>query len=278
MGLGLWLLVIAGGAVGQFVDTVAGMGFGAFSGSFMIAGGVLPAVVVATVNLAKIGSGLFSGAAHWRFGNIHWSWVVPLAVSGVLGGVVGALLLTHLPSDISRFWVPGLLLIMGLLLLRRFLFVALEVPRVAGASQEWTAPAPATLWEKVAYRWSGASAAIQLAAIGVMGGILNGVSGAYGPFTTSSVLLARGGHPRYAIGSVNLAEFFVAGAVAFTILTQIDWGEFQWQLPLALIIGSIVTAPIGAYLSKHLPARLLGILVGVALIGVNVSSIVRGVL
>ncbi|MEK7682047.1 MAG: hypothetical protein AAB369_04385, partial [Chloroflexota bacterium] len=53
MGLGIWFIVILAGAMGQFVDTLAGMGFGAFSSSFMIAGGVAPALIVATVNLAK---------------------------------------------------------------------------------------------------------------------------------------------------------------------------------------------------------------------------------
>jgi len=278
MGLGLWLIVIFAGAMGQFVDTVAGMGFGAFSSSFMVAGGVAPALVVAVVNLAKIGSGFFSGLAHWRFGNVRWKWAVPLAFSGIAGGVLGGSLLVYLPQGVTRFWIPLLLLVMGLLLLRRFLFEAMALPKVAGASSEWNPPAPGGLWQKVAHSWKAASTGFQLAVIGLFGGVINGVSGAYGPFTITSVLLTKGGHPRYSVGSVNLAEFFAAGAVSITILSQIDWGEFPWQLPAGLIVGSMLTAPLGAYLSRQLPIRIIGVLIGLLMVGLNVFSLLRSLL
>ncbi len=275
MGLGLWFIVILAGAMGQFVDTLAGMGFGAFSSSFMIAGGVAPALVVATVNVAKVGSGLFSGLAHWRFGNVRWKWAGPLALSGVAGGVLGGSLLVHIPQGLTRFWLPVLLLLMGLLLLRRFLFEATAVPSVVGASTEWDPPARAGLWWNAVRKWKAASTGVQLAVIGLFGGVINGLSGAYGPFTTTSVLLTKGGHPRYSVGSVNLAEFFVAGAVSVAILSQINWAEFGWQLPVGLIAGSILTAPLGAYLSRRLPLRSIGVLMGIAMVGLNVFSLLR---
>lgn len=275
MGLGIWFIVILAGAMGQFVDTLAGMGFGAFSSSFMIAGGVAPALIVATVNIAKVGSGFFSGLAHWRFGNIRWTWAVPLAISGIAGGVLGGSLLVHLPREVARFLTPALLFIMGLLLLRRFLFEATILPGVAGASAAWNPPARASLWQIAARKWKEASSGFQLAVIGLFGGVINGVSGAYGPFTTTTLLLTKGGHPRYSVGSVNLAEFFAAGAVSITILSQINWSEFQWQLPVGLIVGSILTAPLGAYLSRHLPVRIMGVSIGLAMVGINVFSVLR---
>ena len=36
--------------------------------------------LVATVNLAKVGSGLSASISHWRFGNVERSWVLPLAI------------------------------------------------------------------------------------------------------------------------------------------------------------------------------------------------------
>jgi len=41
-----------------------------------------------------------------------------------------------------------------------------------------------------------------------------------------------------------------------------------------LLIGGVIAAPIAAYLCKRLPARLLGILVGIALIGFNLRTLV----
>src|SRR5687767_15291488 len=98
MTLGVWLLVILAGAVGQFVDAAVGMGFGVLASSFMIAAGVSPAIVVATVNLAKVGNGLFSAVSHASMGNVRWRWVLPLALPGVVGAVLGALLLVRLLS------------------------------------------------------------------------------------------------------------------------------------------------------------------------------------
>lgn len=274
MSLWLWLTVIAAGAVGQFVDAIAGMGFGALSGSIMLAGGVAPSLAVGTVNLAKVGSGLVSGISHHRFGNIQWAWVLPLAVAGVMGGVMGALFLTRLPEEVIRLWVPIILLVMGILIVRRFIFAPL-VPPVAGGSQEWAPAIPQRPWQSLRYSVAKLPTGFWLSSIGFAGGILNGMSGAWGPFATSSVLLVKGGHPRFAVGTVNLVEFFVAAAVSATIFSQVALKGFQWQLPLLLMVGSVITAPLGAYLTRRVSAKFLGIVVGLALISVNIWSIAR---
>ena len=136
MDLWLWVTVVAAGAAGQFLDTLAGMGFGALSSTAMVAAGISPVVVIGTVNLAKVWSGLASGLSHWRFGNIQWSWVVPLGVPAVAGGVLAALVLTSLPTQVIRGLVPIALLVMGLLILRRFLSKSAALPLVAGGSQD----------------------------------------------------------------------------------------------------------------------------------------------
>jgi len=40
-----------------------------------------------------------------------------------------------------------------------------------------------------------------------------------------------------------------------------------------LLIGGAIAAPLAAYLCKKLPARMLGILVGIALIGFNLRTL-----
>ena len=259
MSIGIWLLVILAGAIGQFVDAAVGMGFGVLASSFMIAAGVTPAVVVATVNLAKVGNGLFSAVSHASMGNVRWRWVVPLAVPGVVGAVLGALLLVRLLSDMAKIAVPVLLLGMGLALLLRFgrktaEAVAEEEPEVADdAPQSW----------------------IPVAVIGFLGGAINAMTGGYGPFTTSSLLLLKGGHPRHAIGTVNMVEFLVAGAAAITLLAHLDQKVFAWQLPVALLIGGMLTSLPGAYVSKKLSARVLGLGVGCSLLILNIWAISR---
>ena len=261
MTLGVWLLVILAGAIGQFVDSAVGMGFGVLASSFMIAAGVSPAVVVATVNLAKVGNGLFSAVSHASLGNVRWRWVLPLAVPGIVGAVIGALVLVRLLSDMAKLAVPVLLLGMGLALLVRF-----------GRKVETAEEEPAVEDD------AGPRNVLPIAIIGFFGGAINAMTGGYGPFTTSSLLLLRGGHPRHAIGTVNMVEFLVAGAAAVTLLAHLDAKVFAWQLPVALLIGGMLTALPGAYLSKKLSARVLGVGVGCSLLILNVWAISRQLL
>jgi uncharacterized membrane protein YfcA len=277
MHLGLWLIVIVSGAVGQFVDSVAGMGFGALSSTIMLSGGVSPAVVIGVVNVAKVGSGLASGLSHWRLGNVRWPWVLPMLAAAVIGGVLAALAITSIPEKGVRLVVPGVLLAMGLLILCRFISPKAFLPPIAGGSGEYEPVAAGGSQRLMTQRSSreGTLTVAWLGLIGFIGGVLNGLSGAFGPFTTSALLLSQRGHPRFSIGTVNFVEFFVAGAVSVTLLMRIPWGEFHWGLPIALIAGGVLTAPLGAYLSRHLPAKVVGIFIGSVLIGLNLWSLAR---
>ncbi|MSQ22841.1 MAG: sulfite exporter TauE/SafE family protein [Dehalococcoidia bacterium] len=269
------MTVVAAGAAGQLVDAIAGMGFGVLASSIMLAGGVSPVLAVSIVNAAKVGSGLASGLSHWRFGNINWSWVAPLAIAGVVGGIAAALMLTRLPLGATRLGVPVVLLAMGLLLLRRYVLAVRLLPRVAGGSIDEVAVAPRGFWPMRVGAAVLARPSVRLAGIGVVAGALNGVSGAFGPFATTAVMLTSSQHPRFAIGTVNFVEFFVAAAISATLFLQLGLSGFPWQLTLALVAGSLVTAPLGAFVSRHIPARHLGLIVGITLIVINVWSIGR---
>ena len=76
----------------------------------------------------------------------------------------------------------------------------------------------------------------------------------------SSTLIASGRNSRFAIGSVNLAEFFIALSSTLAFFTMI--GLHFWQIIAGLVIGSVIAAPIAANLSKNLPIKTLMILVG----------------
>ncbi|MSQ12081.1 MAG: sulfite exporter TauE/SafE family protein [Dehalococcoidia bacterium] len=276
MSFGLWILVGTAGAFGGLVDAVAGMGFGALSSTAMLAGGITPAVVIATVSLAKIGSGLFSGMAHWGFGNVNWRWAVPLILSGILGAIGGATLLTNLPDDAVRIGMPCLLILLGVPILQRFLLAPPTVRRpIAGGSQtleallEEARPALGVpLLKRLLSRF-------QIHIIGFWAGVVNALSGTYGPFATSALLATRDTHPRYVVGTANFAEIFVAAATTVTLFAHMGAGEFRWGLSIALMIGGAITAPVGAYLTRRLPARTLGIIVGVAVISINIYSLAK---
>lgn len=268
-GLLLFLGVAGIGAVAQLVDGSLGMGFGVFSASLMVATGFAPAVAVATVNAAKIITGLASGLSHWGLGNVRRDWLLPLALSGVLGGFLGGYLLTSIPSETAKPVVSVLLLVMGLLIVWRAL--RWQVP-CAEAQGEKCKQCPRGKWQLLAENARNNSKA-KLGALGFLAALVNGVSGAYGPIATSGVLLLEKGQPRHAIGTVNLAEFFVAITVAVTILLRIGLDQFPIGLVLALATGGIIVAPLAARVCRSLPPKALAFLTGSLLIALNVGVV-----
>ena len=112
-------MVLLVGAGGQLLDGTLGMGFGVFSASVLLAAGFPPVTVVATVNAAKLLTGIFSAIAHWKAGNVRRDWLLPLIVPGVAGGALGVYLLASLPQAQFRFWMALVLSVMGVIILYR---------------------------------------------------------------------------------------------------------------------------------------------------------------
>jgi uncharacterized membrane protein YfcA len=107
--------------------------------------------------------------------------------------------------------------------------------------------------------------------LGFGGGFLDAIGGGgWGPIVTSTIL-ARGGHPRFTIGSVNLAEFFVSVSASATFVMTI--GLSYWTAILGLAVGGVVAAPVAAYLCKHVPTRLLMHAVGALIILLSLRTL-----
>jgi uncharacterized membrane protein YfcA len=106
------------------------------------------------------------------------------------------------------------------------------------------------------------------------GGFLDAAGGGgWGPVVTST-LIGSGSDPRKTIGSVNLAEFFLAlaGAASFLLLMETT----AWTTIAGLVIGGAFAAPFAAVVCARLPARTLMLLVGLligALSAFNLYSI-----
>jgi uncharacterized membrane protein YfcA len=252
--LGLALIALVGCAA-QFVDGTLGMGFGVFSASVLLALGMPPSVVVATVNVVKLSAGVASGASHWRAGNVRRDWLLPLIVPGMIGGAVGAHVLGLLPQTSLRVWMSVVLIGMGVLMLCRSLWPSL-FNRATAASDK---PALSR------------SSRLEIAGVGAVAGFLNALSGAYGPFATSAVMLTRRARPFFAVGTVSVAEVFVAGAVISTLISERGFGIVPWSTVVALSVGAVLSAPFAARACRRLPRRVLVLGTGLALIGLNVG-------
>jgi hypothetical protein len=87
--------------------------------------------------------------------------------------------------------------------------------------------------------------------------------GGWGALVTST-LISKRKNPRYVIGSVCLAEFFVvlASSVTFFILLE----HFPILDVLGLIAGGVIAGPIAARLVGKLPVKAMYLSVGLLVI------------
>jgi uncharacterized membrane protein YfcA len=232
------------GFLAQVVDGALGMGYGVISTSFLLSFGVPPAMASASVHTAEVFVTGASGIAHLGNGNVERRLVMRLVVPGVIGGVLGAYVLTEIPGERIRPVVALYLLVIGAVILRRAL--AQRAPRLR---------------------------LVRLAPLGFVGGFLDSVGGGgWGPIVTST-LLVQGQAPRSAIGSVNLTEFFITVAQAATFWALL--GEVQWPVALGLLGGGVLAAPLAAYACRRLPARVVMGLVGALVLVLSLRTIVQ---
>lgn len=243
------LLVALAGFAASFVDGALGMGFGPTSSSILLSSGLSPAGVSATVNVAKVATGVVGGLAHWKIGNVDRRLVARLAIPGVVGAFVGTVILTNVDGDDLRPILAALLLVIGLRILVRF------GRRDDAAAADTDAP-PNLRGTELA---------------GAAGGVTNGLIGAWGPIVTP-FLLHRRVAPRFVVGSVNTAEVAVAVVAAGSLLTSRQHG-LDASTVTAMLLGGVLAAPVAAVTVRHVPARLLGVLVAGLLLLTNAREL-----
>lgn len=247
MELSTFVLFLLAGFAAQLIDGSLGMGYGVSCNVFLMSFGVPPALASASIHTAEVFTTGASGLAHWRFGNVDKRLFRKLSVSGVVGAVFGAYVLTRIDGDVIKPFVAVYLLIMGMVIIWK----------------SWKRPLPREV-------------TTHITPLGLVGGFFDAIGGGgWGPIVAST-LLARGNHPRRSIGSVNLAEFFVALSVSVTLFGSVAL-EAQIQNILGLVVGGLVAAPLAAYISHRLPVQKLMALVGVLILVLSLNTILTSV-
>ena len=95
-----FFLVVGIGFIAQLIDGSLGMAYGVSANSFLLTIGLPPAVASATVHTSEIFTTMVSGIFHRKFGNVDKRMVLRLLIPGVIGGGVGAYILTTLDGNI----------------------------------------------------------------------------------------------------------------------------------------------------------------------------------
>ena len=237
------------GFAAQLVDGALGMAFGVICNTLLVAVlGVPPATASARIHVVEIFTTGASGLSHLFHRNIDWPLFFRLLIPGVIGGVLGAYVLTSLHADVVKPFVLGYLVLIGVWLLVRGL---LYPPKISKP--------------KV------------VAPLAVVGGFLDAAGGGgWGPVVTSN-LLVQGGEPRKIVGTVNSVEFFLAVAVSIAFIANLGLEEILGPT-LGLIIGGVAAAPLGAYMAKRFSPKVMLVMVGIVLTATSAFGLYRAVI
>ncbi len=223
------------GFAAQLIDGALGMAFGVISSTLLLSMGVPPAAASAGVHTVESFTTAVSGISHALHRNIDLRLFARIVIPGVIGGVLGAYVLTEIDAEIARPIVLIYLSLIGLFL----------IWRASGHPPHERDPRV-------------------IAPIGFAGGFLDAAGGGgWGPVVTSNLLI-QGASPRKVIGTVSAAEFFLTVTISATFIAALGVEAFT-TATVGLLIGGVVAAPLGAFMAKRVPARPLLLLVGIVL-------------
>lgn len=235
------------GFFAQVVDGALGMAYGVTATTFLLATGASPGAASASVHIAEIFTTGVSGISHVKFGNVNKKLFVRLLIPGILGGILGAMLVTQIDGAMFKPYISTYLLLLGIYILSkafRPLRLRTQAPKHVGK-------------------------------LALFGGFVDSAGGGgWGPVVTST-LVSSGNDPRTTIGSVNFAEFFLTltSAAVFSLLMETD----TWPIIVGLVFGGLFAAPFAAVLCKKLHARTLLILVGTLIIVISFYNLYRAI-
>ena len=178
-----------------------------------------------------------------------------LALPGGLGALAGATVLSSLSLQAAAPVMSALLLILGILVMIRFVTRRSRPVTTDGASPRRGLLVP----------------------LGLVGGLVDSTGGGgWGPVVTSTLLTSSRTAPRTVIGSVATAEFVVTVCASIGFLLGLGLDRVSLGLTLALMIGGVLAAPLAARLAGRLPAGILGVLVGSLIITLNLGPTLSG--
>ena len=109
-----FVLLFAIGFVAQRVDGALGMAYGVLANAAMLALGLPPAQASALVHTAEVFTTGASAVSHIYHRNVDWRLMARLGMTGVLGAILGAWILSNIDVSAARRLVYGYLLLMGL--------------------------------------------------------------------------------------------------------------------------------------------------------------------
>lgn len=267
--VGLFLFLFTLAFFCEFIDSSLGMGYGTILSPVLIIMGFDPLVAVPAVLLSQAFGGFTAAVFHHQFENASFTRAskdlkIVFVVSGIgiLATILAALIALHIPKVVLKTYIGVLVLAMGIILLsnRTFRFS----------------------WKK-------------MIGIGILSAFNKGISGGgFGPVVTSGQIIAGQEH-KGAIAATTLAEAPICAVAFLTYLVGRVAGNleapildmpfsdlvsrmfsarlFQWDLVLALLLGSVFVAPFGAFTTRIMRTKRLSLILGVLVTALGVWTL-----
>lgn len=269
--LGMFLFLFALAFVMELIDSSLGMGYGTVLSPILIIMGFNPLVAIPALLLSQAFGGLTASIFHHKYDNANFSKkskdlkiVGLISLCGIFATVLSAIIALNLPKMYIKTYIGVLVLVMGVILLAN---------------------------KKFRFSWK------RMFAIGIISAFNKGLSGGgFGPVVTSGQIIA-GQENKNAIGSTTLAEApiciigFFTYAIGNTIknfegsVLNMNVGDFfhalfsrnifQWELVMALLLGSVMVAPFGAFVTKLIKDKKLTFILGILVTGLGIWTLVK---
>lgn len=237
-------------ALGGAVNSVAGGGtLLTFPTLFSVLGGTAEAAVLAnaTSTVALLPGAISAVGGYRRELKDTAPWIPLLLVPSIVGGIIGALLLTFLPADTFKAAVPWLILTAALLFAIQPL-----VTRWTGVGHETAAPHRST--------------AVAVASFQLLVAIYGGYFGAGIGILMLSALAFMG------LGDIhrmNALKSLLGGAInAVAVVVFLFAGTVVWKYALPMMVASIIGGYCGASVARKLDkhvVRYIVIAIGLSL-------------
>ena len=229
------LILFAVSIVAGLVNSVAG------GGSFLtfptlLFTGVPPIQANATNTLALI-PGTFASAGAYRreFAKQPWQTIVPLVITGILGGLIGALVLLHTPQKTFLRLIPYLL--GGATLL--FMF--------SGQIARWVRPRNNPARRRTFWGWTGTLGLEMCIAVYI------GYFGAGAGILTLALLALMGLESIHTMNAFKVLLVGIGNVIA--VFAFVIAGVIFWTQAAIMLVGAVLGGYFGAYFAQRMDQK-----------------------
>lgn len=261
------VLIVIIAFVAEFIDSSLGMMYGTLLSPILISLGYDPLVVVPSLLLSQALGGLVASIFHNKFNNADFTRnnetiikqenvgfisklknkytkdlkiVFVISSLGVIATIFASLIAVSIPKSFLKGYIAVLVLIMGMVLLFR---------------------------HKFKFSWK------KMLGLGILSSFNKGLSGGgFGPVVTSGQIISGNGSKKsVAATTLSEAPICITGFITYFLAN----GFSDWGFVLALSLGAIAAAPLGALFTSKMNEKKLRPILGVLTLGLGIWMVIK---